>query len=76
VVISTTDGTTWRYRSVTGSGVADAAGVGVAVTDARLAEVAEPDPSLNASPAMITMATTRTAAVETAQSQPWLRRTT
>ena len=71
VVISTTDGTTCRYRSVTGSGVAVAAGVGVAVADARLAEVAEPDPSLNASAAMITMATTRTPAVETAQRQPW-----
>ena len=41
VVISTTDGTTWRYRSVTGSGVAVAARVGVGVADARLAEVAE-----------------------------------
>jgi len=56
---------------VTGSGVAVAAGVGVAVADARLAEVAEPDPSLNASAAMITMATTRTAAVDAAQRQPW-----
>ena len=45
VVISTTDGTTCRYRSVIGSGVAVAAGlgVGVGVADARLAEVAEPD---------------------------------
>jgi hypothetical protein len=70
VVISTTDGTTCRYRSVTGSGVAVAAGLGVAVADARLAEVAEPDPSLNANTAMITMAATRTPAAETAQSQP------
>src|ERR671911_1905231 len=68
VVISTTDGTTCWYRSVTGSGVA--AAVGVAVADAPLAEVAEPDPSLNASPAMITMATTRTPPLATAQSQP------
>ena len=67
VVISTTDGTTYRYRSVTGSGVAVAAGVGVAVADARFAEVAEPDPSLNASAAMITMATTPVA--ERAQRQ-------
>jgi hypothetical protein len=67
VVISTTDGTTCRYRSVTGSGVAVAAGVGVAVADVRLAEVAEPDPSLNASAAMITMATTRMPAAEKAQ---------
>src|SRR5918993_2169820 len=52
VVISTTDGTTCRYRSVTGSGGAVGDGVGVVVSDARLAEVAEPDPSLNASAAM------------------------
>src|SRR5215213_2439311 len=71
VVINTTDGTTWRYRSVTGSGVAVVTGVGVAVAGARFAEVAEPDPSLNASAAMITMATTRTPAAERAQSQPW-----
>ena len=44
--------------------------VAVAVAAARLAEVAEPDPSWNASAAMITMATTRTPAVETAQRQP------
>ena len=60
VVISTTDGTTRRYTSVTGSGVAVAFGVGVG--DGRSADVAEPDPSLNASAAMITMATTRTPA--------------
>src|SRR5215207_8483423 len=69
VVISTTDGTTCRYRSVTGSGVAVATAVGVAVADTPLAEVAEPDPSLNASAAMITMATTRTPAAERAQRQ-------
>ena len=39
VVIITTDGTIWRYISVTGSGVAVTAGVGVGVSDARLAEV-------------------------------------
>jgi hypothetical protein len=44
------------------------------VADARLPEVAEPDPSLNASAAMITMAITRTTAVEAAQRQPWPRR--
>ena len=78
VVISTTDGTTCRYRSVIGSGVAVAAGlgVGVGVAEARLAEVAEPDPSLNASAAMITMATMRTPAAETAQRQPAPRRMT
>jgi hypothetical protein len=54
---------------VTGTGVAVAAGVGVAVADAWLAEVAEPDPSLNASAAMITMATTRTLPAERAQRQ-------
>ena len=75
VVISTTDGTTRRYTSVTGSGVAVAAGVGVGVGDARSVDVAEPDPSLNASAAMITMATTRTPAAETAQRQPVPRRT-
>ena len=74
VVISTTDGTTCRYRSGTGSGVAVAGRVGVSVADARLPEVAEPDPSLNASAAMITMAITRTTAVEAAQRQPWPRR--
>ena len=70
VVISTTDGTTWRYTSGTGSGVAVAAGVGVGVSDARSADVAELDPSLNASAAMTTMATTRTPAAATSQRQP------
>jgi hypothetical protein len=50
--------------------------VGVGVADARLPEVAEPDPSLNASAAMITTAITRTAAVETAQRKRWPRRMT
>ena len=57
---------------MTGSGVAVASGVGVG--DARLAEVAEPDPSLNASAAMI-MATMSTPAAETAQPQRVPRRT-
>src|SRR5918998_4128039 len=70
VVISTTDGTTWRYTSVTGSGVAVAAGVGDGVSDARLADVAEVDPSWYASAAMTTMATTRTPAAATSQRQP------
>jgi hypothetical protein len=54
------------YRSVTGSGVAVVAGLGVAVADAWLAE---PDPSLKASAAMITTATTRTPAAERDQRQ-------
>ena len=60
VVISTTDGTTWRYRSVTGSGVAVCRGRRRGL--GRLVGRARPsvDPSLNASAAMITMATTRT----------------
>jgi hypothetical protein len=75
-MINTTEGATCRYKSVTGNGVAVAAELGVAVADAGLAEVAEPDPSLNARAAMITMATTRTAPAEAAQSQPWPRRMT
>jgi hypothetical protein len=70
VVIITTDGTIWRYTSVTGSGVAVAAGVGVGVCDARSVDVAELDPSWYASAAMTTMAMTSTPAAATSQRQP------
>ena len=73
VVISTTDGTTWRYTSVTGSGVAVAVR-GRGRRWPRPADVAEPDPSLNASAAMITIATTSTPAAATAHRQPVIRR--
>ena len=69
VVIRTTDGTTTRYTSGTGSGVAVAAGVGVGVSVAS-ADVAELEPSLNASAAMTTMATTSTPPAAISQRQP------
>ena len=68
VVMRTTDGTTCRYRSVTGSGVAVAAGVGGGV--ARSAAVGDVDPSRKASAAMTTMATTSTPAATISHRQP------